>query len=149
MSTTIKLRIAERYGLLIAAGLVIFFFVMRLLGLLYVVELRAFNLVIVVLGVLGALRTMRSKLPGRFTYFQGLGTGILTGLIGSVVFAIFVFIYISFLDTGLMQSIITNEPMGRFMNPYIVSVIIAVEGIASSLLVAFILMNYLDPTKLE
>ena len=149
MSTTIKLRIAERYGLFIALGLVIFFFVMRLLGLLYVVELRVFNLVVVVLGILGALKTMMGKLPERFTYFQGMGTGILTGIIGTVVFALFVFIYVSFIDAGLMQSIIDNEPMGRFMNPYIVSVIIAVEGIASSLLVSFILMNYLDPSKLE
>ncbi len=149
MSATLKLRIAERYGLLIALGLIIFFFVMRIFGLLYIVELRAFNLIIVVFGILGALRTMMKRLPERFTYFQGMGTGILTGLIGSVVFAIFVFVYVSFLDAGLMQSITENEPMGRFMNPYIVSVIIAVEGIASSLLVAFILMNYLDPSKLE
>ncbi len=149
MASTVKLRIAEKYGLFIAIGLIFFFFVMRLFGLLYIVELRAFNLLIVVFGILGALKTMQKKLPERFTYFQGIGTGILTGIIGSAVFSLFVFFYVSFLDGGLMQSIIENEPMGRFMNPYIVSVIIAVEGIASSMLVAFILMNYLDPHKLE
>lgn len=149
MADTIKLRIAEKYGLFIAIGLVAFFLIMRLFGLLYIVELRAFNLAIVVLGILGAMKTMQKTLPERFTYFQGIGTGILTGIIGSVVFSLFLFFYVSFFDSGLMQSIIENEPMGRFMNPYIVSVIISVEGIASSMLVAFIIINYLDPQKLE
>ena len=149
MASQIKLRIAERYGLFITIGLVAFFLIMRLFGLLYIVELRAFNLIIVILGILGAMKTMQRTLPEKFTYFRGIGTGILTGILGSVIFSLFVFFYVSFIDSGLMQSIIDNEPMGRFMNPYIVSVIISVEGIASSMLVAFIIINYLDPQKME
>jgi len=142
-------RIAEKYGLFIAIGLLIFFFIMRALGLLHVVELRVFNVVIMVLGIYGAVNSFRKHVPDGFTYFRGMGVGVTTGIIGSLLFGLFVFFYVSFIDTGLMQNIIENEPMGRFMNPYIVSVIIAVEGIASALLVSFILLNYLDPTKLE
>ncbi|MTI20314.1 DUF4199 domain-containing protein, partial [Fulvivirga sp. RKSG066] len=135
--------------LMIAIGLLVFFFIMRAFDLLHVVELRVFNIVIMLLGVLSAVKTLKKQDPEGFTYFTGMGTGVLTGIIGSVLFGIFVFFYVSFIDTGLMLSIIENEPMGRFMNPYIVSVIIVVEGIASALLVSFILLNYLDPTKLE
>jgi len=141
--------IAEKHGLMVAIALLVFFFIMRAFDLLYVVELRVFNVVIMVLGILAAVRALRKNNPDEFTYFRGMGTGVLTGIIGSLLFGIFVFFYVSFIDVGLMQSIIENEPMGRFMNPYIVSVIIAVEGIASALLVSFILMNYLDPTKME
>lgn len=149
MESTKKLRIAEKYGLLIALGLIIFFFIMRVFDLLYIVELRALNAVIMIVGIRVALKVMKNTLPERFTYFQGIGTGILTGIIGSIIFALFVFAYVTFIDPSLMQSIIENEPMGRFMNPYIVSVIIALEGIASALLFSFIMMNYMDPTKLE
>ena len=55
---------------------------------------------------------------------------------------VFVFFYVSFLDTSLMTSIVENEPMGRFLNPYMVSFIIALEGVFSGLLVTFIAMNY-------
>lgn len=148
-STSRQPLIAEKYGAFTAVGLLIFFFIMRLLDLLYVVELRVFNVVIMVIGINMAVKELKKRSPETFTYFKGMGTGVLTGIIASILFGLFVFIYVSFIDTGLMQSIIENEPMGRFMNPYIVSVIIAVEGIASALLVSFILMNYLDPTKLE
>lgn len=141
--------IAEKHGLMIAIGLLVFFFLMRAMDLLYVVELRVFNVVIMIIGILLAVRKLKKTDPEGFTYFRGMGVGVLTGIIGSLLFGLFVFFYVSFIDTGLMESIIANEPMGRFMNPYIVSVIIAVEGIASALLVSFILMNYLDPTKLE
>ncbi|MBL6447853.1 DUF4199 domain-containing protein [Fulvivirga sp. 29W222] len=144
-----KLHISEKYGLLIALGLIVFFFVMRLFGLLYVVELRVMNIAIMVAGILTAIKTLKRKSPEEFTYFKGMGTGVLTGIIGSILFGLFVFFYVSFVDTDLMLNIVENEPMGRFMNPYIVSVIIVVEGIASALLVSFVTMNYMDPTKLE
>lgn len=144
-----KTFISEKYGLFIAMGLVIFFFIMRVFGLLHVVELRVLNVFVMVWGILTAIQSLRKYQPEHFTYFKGMGTGVLTGIIGSVVFGLFVFVYVSFIDPDLMLSIIKNEPMGRFLNPYIVSVIIAVEGIASALLVSFIIMNYLDPTKLE
>lgn len=144
-----KTYISEKHGLLIALGLVIFFFIMRIFGLLYMVELRVMNIVIMIVGILMAIRALKKLHPEEFTYFKGMGTGVLTGIIGSILFGLFVFFYVTFLDTGLMQNIIENEPMGRFMNPYIVSVIIVVEGIASALLVSFIIMNYLDPTKMH
>jgi len=142
-------RIAEKHGLFIAIGLLIFFFIMKALGLLHVVELRVFNVVIMALGIYGAVKKFSKKDPEEFTYFRGMGVGVVTGIIGSTLFGLFIFFYVSFIDTALMQNIIENEPMGRFMNPYIVSLIIAIEGIASALLVSFILLNYLDPTKLE
>ena len=47
----------------------------------------------------------------------------------------------------MMQSIIENEPMGRYLNPYIVSFIVALEGVFSGLLVTFVLINFLETGK--
>jgi hypothetical protein len=71
-------------------------------------------------------------------------TGVATGAIASLVFAAFLFLYVQFLDQGFMQYIIDNEPMGRFLNPYIVSFIVALEGVFSGLLVTFVLINYIN-----
>lgn len=143
-------RIPENYGLRIAAGLIVYFIIMKFLGLLHVVELRMLNLVILVAGVFFALRKFKRTHEDHLNYFRGLVTGVAASAIGSVGFAAFFFVYVSFIDTELMQFIIENEPMGRFLNPYISAFIVALEGVFSGLLVTFIIINYIptdEPTQ--
>jgi hypothetical protein len=143
-------RIPENYGLRIAGGLIIYFLIMKFSGLLHVVELRLLNVIILVAGVYFALKKFKETHEDHLNYFRALVTGVATGAIGSFGFAIFLFVYVSFLDTELMTFIIENEPMGRFLNPYIASFIVALEGVFSGLLVTFILINYIhtdEPTQ--
>ena len=55
-------RIAENYGLRIAAGLIAFFFLMKVIGLGHNAELRLFNLVILTVGIWAALRKFRDSI---------------------------------------------------------------------------------------
>jgi hypothetical protein len=134
-------RIPQSYGLRIAFGLILYFVVMHLAGLSHAVELRLLNLLILVTGVYLALKKFRETHDHHLNYFRALITGVSTAAIGSSIFAVFMFLYMSF-DGALMRSIIENEPMGRYMNPYIASCIIALEGVFSGLLVTFILINF-------
>lgn len=143
-------QIHVNYGLKIAGGLIAYFLIMKFAGLLHVVELRLLNLFIIVAGIYMALKKFKQSHEDHLNYFRALVTGVATGAIGSMAFAFFLFIYVTFLDTAFMQFIIENEPMGRFMNPYIASFIVALEGVFSGLLVTFILINYLttdEPTQ--
>ena len=143
-------RIPENYGLKVAGGLIVYFLIMKFAGLIHVVELRMFNLVVLVAGIYFALKKFKETHEDHLNYFRALVTGVVTGAIGSVGFAVFFWVYVSFLDTELMQFIIENEPMGRFMNPYISAFIVALEGVFSGLLVTFILINYIttdEPTQ--
>jgi len=47
-------------------------------------------------------------------------------------------------NPGFMQWIVDNEPMGRYLNPYMLSFIILLEGVFSGLLVTFVLLNWID-----
>ena len=143
-------RIPENYGLRIAAGLAVYFVLMKFAGMLVTVELRMFNFVILVAGIYFALKKFKQTHSDHMNYFRALVTGVATGAVGSIVFAAFFFVYVSFIDPGFMQYIIDNEPMGRFLNPYISAFIIALEGVFSGLLVTFILINYIttdEPTQ--
>jgi len=143
-------RIPENYGLRITAGLILYFLVMKFAGLLHFVELRMFNLVILVAGIYFALKKFKQTHEDHLNYFRALVIGVATGAIGSMGFAAFFFVYVSFIDMELMQYIIENEPMGRFLNPYISAFIVALEGVFSGLLVTFILINYIttdEPTQ--
>ncbi|HCM76703.1 MAG TPA: hypothetical protein DIS90_09995 [Cytophagales bacterium] len=141
-------RIPESYGLRIAAGLIGFFLIMKLVGLSHVVELRLLNLFILAGGVYMALKRFKESHQDRLNYFRGLITGVATAAVGSLVFAFFMFLYMK-LDTSMMQFIIENEPMGRYMNPYIAAFIVALEGVFSGLLVTFILINYVSTDEVN
>lgn len=138
---------AEKYGLFTSIGLIALFFIMKLMGVVHVIELRALNFFVLAIGVVMALRNFSKNKPESFTYLKGLGLGVLTTIIASVLFGLFVFIYTNFLDPGFMQSIVENEPFGKYLNPYIAGVAVAVEGIASGLILSFIVMNYMDTTE--
>jgi Protein of unknown function (DUF4199) len=136
-------RIPENYGLKIAAGLIIFFVTMRLIGLGNHIELRLLNIFILGAGVFFALKKFRSTHEDHLNYFRALVTGVAAGAVGSALFAVFMFAYLM-LDPSLMQSIIENEKMGRFLNPYMISFIVLLEGAFSGLLVTFVLINYVN-----
>lgn len=134
-------RIPENYGLKVAGGLIVYFILMRVLGLHHHVELRLLNLLILAFGIYLALKKFKEAHGQHINYFRALVTGVATGAIASLVFGLFLFIYMK-VDTEMMQSIIENEPMGHYLNAYISAFIVALEGVFSSLLVTFVLINY-------
>ena len=136
-------RIPENYGLKIAAGLIAFFLLMKVVGLAHIYELRFLNVIIQIGGIYFALKKFKQTHEDHMNYFRALITGVATGAIASGVFALFLFAYFS-LDASLMQGIIDNEPMGRYLNPYIASFMVALEGLFSGLLFTFIIINYVD-----
>lgn len=141
-------KIPESYGLKIAAGLIAYFLLMKVTGLAHHVELRLLNLVILIAGVYFALKKLKEVNETRLNYFRALITGFTTATIGSVIFAVFLFVYMK-LDSGMMQSIIEGEPMGRYLNPYIAAFIVALEGVFSGLLVTFVILNYLGTDEVN
>lgn len=141
-------RIPQSYGIRVGIGLTAYFLVMHLLGYSENVELRLLNLLILVSGVYLALRKFKQTHEDHLNYFRALITGVATGAIGSLIFAVFLFAYMK-LDPALMQHIAEKEPMGRYLNPYIASFIVALEGLFSSLLVTFILINFVNTDEVN
>jgi hypothetical protein len=141
-------RISENYGLKIALGLILFFVVMKFVGLGHIVELRFMNLAILTAGVYLALRHFRRTHDDQLNYFRGLVTGVATAGIGSLLFGIFLFAYMQ-IDVDLMQSIKDNDPMGRYLNPYMAAFIVVLEGFFSGLLVTFVLLNWITTDEVN
>ena len=141
MSLNSPNRIPEKYGLQIAAGLILFFLIMRILGLGHMTELRLLNLLILTAGIFLALKKFKQTHFARLNYFRGLITGVATGGVASLIFGFFLFVYMK-LDDGLMRTIIENEPMGRYLNAYIVAFIVVLEGFFSGLTVTFVILNW-------
>jgi hypothetical protein len=73
-------------------------------------------------------------------YFRALTIGTAIATIGTATFAVFLVIYLK-IDQNLMQSIIENEPMGRYLNEYIAAAVIMAEGIFSGFGIIYLLTN--------
>jgi hypothetical protein len=134
-------RIPENYGIRIAAGLILYFVIMKMAGLSHHVELRLLNLLILTIGIYAALKKFRQTHKDSLNYFRGLITGVATGGIASLIFGAFLFLYMKF-DRDMMQAIIDNEPMGHYLNAYMTAFIVVLEGFFSGLLATFVLLNW-------
>jgi len=139
-------RLPEKYGIFMALGLTVYFLIMKFAGLVHVTELRVLNVVFMIWAIRACLLSMQ-KADGHLNYFKSLVSGVTVATIGTGIFAIFLFFYMSVLDKGLMDSIVENEAMGRFLNPYMISFIVFLEGLFSGLLFTFILSNYMQPEE--
>ena len=138
-------KVAVKYGLIIFATLVAYFLFMKLVGLFEIHELRGLNFFILFIGVWKALTHFKKN--SNLEYFEGIGLGSLTALIGVIPFAVFIFFYLH-ADPQFMANIIANEAYGEYMNPYILAFLIAFEGGISGVLVSFGMMQYLKKGRM-
>jgi Protein of unknown function (DUF4199) len=136
-------RIPERYGMAIAAAFILYFVIMFALGQGSHVELRLFNLPILGAGVYFGLKKFKETHDKHLNYFKALAVGVAIASIGTFLFSAFFFVFTK-LNPGFMQWIVDNEPMGRYLNAYMLSFIILLEGVFSGFLVTFVLLNWID-----
>jgi hypothetical protein len=136
-------RIPERYGMAIAAAFILYFVVMFAIGQGSHVELRLFNLPILGAGVYFGLKRFKETHGRHLNYFRALAVGVAIAAIGTFLFSAFFFVFTS-VNPAFMQWIVDNEPMGRYLNPYMLSFIILLEGVFSGFLVTFVLLNWID-----
>lgn len=142
-------KLGVRYGVLMTAALVGYFFLMKAVGLEHNLELRAFNLVILVSFVLMAIKHYRRERNGNLVYLRGIGLGLLTAMVGTLLFAILVLFYVTVASPEFMGTIRSREPFGDFLNPFLVACTIIIEGAASGFLAAFGIMQYFKPSQLK
>ena len=135
-------RISVNVGLVIAACLAAYFLIMKQVGLSQVLEFRYFNVVILGVGICIAINRVRNKFGHDELYLQGMGMGIYTSLIAVIAFGLFMSLYVSYVDKGLLEYIRSTVSLGQYLNGPAVFMIIFFEGMASGLIITFVAMQY-------
>ncbi|WP_310556103.1 hypothetical protein [Flavobacterium sp.] len=129
-------------GILIFISIGIYFLLMELLGLSDVFYLRLLNIFIVIYFL---NKTIKSNFnEGKTEYLDNLISGTLTSLIGVVLSVVGLLIYISMKGGDeYMKKLSANFLFGGgepSMNQYCIGLLF--EGIASSIIITFTLMQY-------
>lgn len=139
-------RIPEIYGTLIFIAFILYFFLMYAFGWVHITELRLANFLFLVAGVYFALRQYQRTHRGHMDYFHAFTTGMWTAAIGTLAFSVFLLIYLH-IDKNLMSVFAEKQPLGFYLNPYIIAFFVSLEGVFSGLFVTYMLSNFLADRK--
>ncbi|MCM5661891.1 DUF4199 domain-containing protein [Galbibacter mesophilus] len=139
-------RVFFRYGLIIAVVLIAYFLIIRLVGLHENIWLRIVNGAIVAYGLYASIR-MRKLLEGdNFNYYKGFTTGIYAGFLATLVFVIFMAVYMYHLDPEFPNSILDSWMKDYNQGPGILLFILTIEGFASSVVLTLAFMQRFKPS---
>lgn len=138
-------KIGLKYGLLTAGGLVAYFLLMKLVGLVHIIELRFLNGIIMAIGVSMAIRAYKYKVHGKIGYFSGLGVGTLTAIVATTLFAALMLLYIKVAGESLVEVLSAERYFGDRVQStpgVVVFSVLMLEGVISGVMIAFIAMQY-------
>lgn len=130
-------------GILLAAAMIIFFFVMKMMNMEKIVELRMLNLPIMIIGIILAERRYKKENNGEMEYLEGFGLGIISAFVSVILFAIFMSIYLS-THPDFMEFVKEHVIMGEYLTPLRAAVGILIEGSTSGVICTFIIMQYFN-----
>jgi len=137
--------IGEIYGTYATLGLIAFFLGCYWTGLVHVRELRLLNFPIMIAAIYYGLDQYK-KIYGHINYFKAMTLGTYIGGIAALTFALFLFLVFT-LDHNLYLRVVKGEPLGAYMNLYIATSAVALEGVFSGLMATYIICNFIDTDK--
>ena len=132
----------QRYGLIAAIGMVIYFLIMRALGLADNSTFRYVGYIFPALGVYLALRSASHHLHHkRISYLPGLALVFWTAATTAILFAIFLYIYVKFIDRAFLVAVENNVPMvGDITDPFMFTFLNFGETLAIGIILGFAFM---------
>jgi hypothetical protein len=126
------------YGTICSAIYIAFLLVMKLFGLMHITELRFVNYVILCMVGLYQIKQWIKQTGAYVPFLQVLATVFFTGVWSFILFSVFLFAYTRY-DAELADLFVQRT---RGVFPVVPSIVILFEGAASSIIVAFINMQY-------
>ena len=117
-----------------------FFFLIKLIGLSHVIELRFLNIVFVLWGINSAIKTNIQKIDT--SYIGNLFVGLSTAYIASLATITAMVIYVTFLDNSLIQMLHDSSFWGNQLTLPQIIFSMVIEATAGCIISTFILMQY-------
>lgn len=132
-----------QYGIQVASGLIIYFITMKIFNLSQHMGLRFFNILIVIFGVYYSIKSyQKTHQKKEDDYLDGVGVGLSTVFVSTVLFSMFMYIYMAFINPNFIE-IIRLHSFGEIMNIYIITFSIFIEGLGFGAIATFISMQWL------
>ena len=136
--------LAMKYTVTTGAVLIMYFLLMKLLGFETVVELRFINFIILLGGLRLFILRLKKENNAALEYLSSLAYGFLVSVLTTVFFAVFIFLYLSFIDKGMMEHLKVNQPFGEYLTPGSAFLVLILEGCSSGAIISFALVQFMS-----
>nr|WP_321233738.1 DUF4199 family protein [uncultured Psychroserpens sp.] len=136
-----SLSIALKYGLFITISLIAYFLILRLFNLHENPWLRLLNGAAMCAGIYFAIKYYKLISKSNFSYINGIKTALLTGFIATLLFTVFMSIYMFHLDPAFTEKILGEWFTNYGTGAGILVFIILIEGLASTVVLSLAFMQ--------
>ncbi len=147
MATTTSVsteNLGVRFGIIAAVAMIAYFFIINLLNLQNSEVIRFASNIFILLAVIFAIRSLNKQHAGPTPYLPGLAIGFLVGLVGSVLYAAFIYVYAKFLNPDYAGILETQDYYGSKLSPLMLAGAITILGTAVGTMTGYILMMAFD-----
>ena len=135
LRTPISILHISKTSLLTVIGMISYFFLMKLLHLDLILELRFVNFLFIFFGVRHVLLHKQSVDGSKIKFHPAMMIGFITVFFTAALFSTFIFVYLSF-DPSFLTMIRFSQPFGHYLSPASCAMVTFLEGVASGAIVA-------------
>lgn len=135
-------KVYSRYGIWIAVILIAYFLLLKLIGLDQYPILSAVNGLIYGAGLYMAMKKYSTR-KNKFKYEKGFEVGLLSGGIATIIFTIFMAIYMYQIDTEFAVAIMERWNLEFALGTLMLLLTILIMGFVTSLVLTFSFMQLL------
>ncbi|MCX2741487.1 DUF4199 family protein [Pontibacter anaerobius] len=134
--------IAIKYGLLVGVAHIVYFLVMRVLGLTDIVELSYLSGIFLIIGIVIAISKFKRLNNGLIKYFDGLGIGLITAFTSSLIIALFLVLYVTVLDKTYLEALSASSLFPEGLSVLSMFWIAVAHGTWPGFIIGFIAMQW-------
>jgi hypothetical protein len=128
---------------LFLGSLIGYFLCMKLLGLHQILSLRYLNGIFELVIIYYAMKAYRAHTDEDFSFGRTAAAGLRASIPAVLLFALFQFTYLRFIDPDFMLYIKATAPLGVYMTPPLVALGLAAEGLLMAFFSAYVGMRFL------
>ena len=129
LRTTISLTHIFKTALFTVLGMISYFFLMKLLNMNVILELRYLNILFIFFGVRHVLMHKQTMDGNKVQFHSAMMIGFLTSFLIAAMFSVFTFSYLS-VDTTFMSMVTFSQPFGRYLTPASATIVTFLECVA-------------------
>ncbi|GAB2536311.1 DUF4199 domain-containing protein [Rufibacter soli] len=130
------------YGIMTGVAAIIYIVLVKLLGLIENVSLHFLVGIVLVIGVIMAIKSHKSRKHGRIDYLEGIGVGFFVGLVSAVVYTLFQVLMDSVFHLAFSYPYRADESYGDQQAIWILGITWILMGIILGTFIGFIGMQF-------
>lgn len=135
-------KVAVRYAIYTTIALIVYFLALRTIGFHENPWFRVLNGIVVAFGIYSAVRDYKEEFFDDFSYVNGFKVGLVTGFLSTILFSIFMAVYLFHLDPSFKDLLLQDWFKNYNQGGGILIFILLLEGFSSSVVLTLACMQY-------